>query len=308
LIPRNTIVENSPQSNCDPPNGELEVFITGGNTGYTFEWFDRLLNPLGISGSVASNLVAGEYIVSVFKDGCTKTGSYTLSGPVFPIVDASVVADVVDCANPNSGTVTAVASINGVPQDSLDYTFRWYQWDEVAMDVGSILAPVHGSGPTRTGLPTGEYAVIARDEVTGCETSPPVRVTIQDITVIPTVVISEVEPQTSCDPANPNGVLRADGYLGGVLQDPATLTFEWFEGDNTLAGNLITDVSGINGEIANGIANSGLPYTVRITTAYNCQATLAFNGLTENLEIPLVNAVTFDNSICDPSLAIGRRF
>ena len=34
-----TIVENSPQSQCSPFNGELEVFIDGGNAGFTFEWF-----------------------------------------------------------------------------------------------------------------------------------------------------------------------------------------------------------------------------------------------------------------------------
>ncbi len=306
--PEITIVENSPQSQCDPPNGELEVFITGGNTGYTFEWFDRLLNPLNITGSVASNLVAGEYIVSVFKDGCTKTASYTLAGPIFPIVDASVIQNVVDCANLNSGAITAEASINGIPQDSLDYTFRWYEWDSLAMDVGSILAPSHGTGPTRTGLLPGEYAVVARDENTGCETSPPVRVQVQDLTVIPTIVVTEVEPQTSCDPANPNGVLRADGYVAGVLQDPSALTFEWFDGDNTLPANLITTVSGINGEIAEGIANSGLPYTVRVTTAFNCSSTLAYSDLTENLEIPELSAVTFDNSICDPALALGGVF
>jgi len=306
--PEITIIENSPQNQCDPPNGELEVFITGGNTGYTFEWFDRLLNPLGISGSVASNLVAGEYIVSVFKDGCTKTASYTLSGPIFPVVSATVLQDVVDCINLNSGIITAEAFISGVPQDSTDYTFRWYEWDSVAGDIGTILAPIHGTGPTRNGLLPGEYAVLARDENTGCETSPPVRVIVQDLTQIPTIVVSEVEPQTSCDPANPNGVLRADGYIGGVLQDPSALTFEWFNGDNTLPGNLITTVSGINGEIAEGIANSGLPYTVRVTTINNCSSTLVYDQLTENLEIPQVSAVTFDNSICDPALALDGVF
>jgi hypothetical protein len=47
--PEITIVENSPQSHCVPPNGELEVFITGGNAGFTFEWFDRFFNPIGIT-------------------------------------------------------------------------------------------------------------------------------------------------------------------------------------------------------------------------------------------------------------------
>ncbi|MFZ9982384.1 MAG: hypothetical protein ACO3FI_10165, partial [Cyclobacteriaceae bacterium] len=47
---------NSQQTNCSPPNGQLTVSVAGGNTGYTFAWFDSNLNPLGITGAVASNL------------------------------------------------------------------------------------------------------------------------------------------------------------------------------------------------------------------------------------------------------------
>lgn len=306
--PEITIVENSPQTQCNPPNGELEVFITGGNAGFTFEWFDRFLNPIGITGSVASNLLAGEYVVSVFKDGCTKTGSQTVKPPVVPIVTANVLQHVVDCSNLNSGKLTAEASINGVPQDSANYSFYWYEWDTVASTLGSILAPTHGSGPTRWGLPPGEYAVVAQDDNTECESTPPVRVVIEDQTQIPDIVISEVAPQTSCDPANPNGILKADGYINGILQDPSVLTFEWFEGDNTLPSNLITTVSGVNGEIAEGIADSGLPYTVKITTGNNCFRIKMNTSLSENLEIPVVAGSTIDNSVCDPALAAGGSY
>jgi hypothetical protein len=302
--PEITIVENSPQSHCVPPNGELEVFITGGNAGFTFEWFDRFFNPIGITGSVASNLTAGEYIVSVFKDGCTKTGSYTLNGPIFPVVQTSLINDITDCANLNSGKITAEAMISGIPQDSTNYTFNWYEWDPTANDLGTILPPVHGTGPTRSGLPAGEYAVVVRDDITGCESDPPIRQIIQDLTVFPTITMAELSPQTSCDPANPNGQIMAEGYINGILQNAADLTFEWFEGDNTLPANLITDVSGINGEIANGIAGGGLPYTVRVTTMNNCSSTL-YDTISDASQIPVVTAVPFDNNVCGPTLSLG---
>ncbi len=280
-----------------------KYFITGGNAGFTFEWFDRFFNPLGITGSVASNLVAGEYIVSVFKDGCTKTGSFTLNGPTFPVVQASLINDVTNCANISSGAITAEAVIGGVMQDSSNYTFMWYEWDSVANNIGTILPASHGSGPTRYGLPAGEYAVVVRDDITGCESDPPIRQVIQDLTVFPTVTMAELTPQTSCDPNNPNGEIMAEGYVNGVLQNAADLTFEWFEGDNTLASNLISNVGGVNGEIAFGIAG-GLPYTVRVTTANNCATTL-YDTITDASQVPVVTAIPFDNNICGPSLALG---
>jgi hypothetical protein len=56
-----TIVENSPQSQCSPFNGELEVFIDGGNAGFTFAWFKGAgFTPMGVTSSVISNRENGE--------------------------------------------------------------------------------------------------------------------------------------------------------------------------------------------------------------------------------------------------------
>ena len=124
--PEITIVENSSQTQCSPFNGELEVFVTGGNAGYTFEWLDNLLNPIGVTSATASNLQAGEYIVSATKDGCSSTKSLTIGGPVFPDALAITLQDVVDCSNPNSGSVDAEANVSGVPQPAANYKFSWY--------------------------------------------------------------------------------------------------------------------------------------------------------------------------------------
>ncbi|MEX2234167.1 MAG: VCBS repeat-containing protein, partial [Cyclobacteriaceae bacterium] len=293
----------SHQTVCNPPNGELQAQITGGNTGFTFEWFDIALNPLGISGPTATGLVAGNYLVRVSKDGCTKNSlPQTVDGPVIPDAQASTLQNVVDCLDPNTGSVTATALFNGVAQPPANYLFEWYFYDNATATRGSILPGANGTGETRTLLPVGYYQVVVTDLATQCAAvqAPVTQVTSQ--TVIPTAVITELAPQTSCDPANPNGRLSAAVELLGVPQDPAAYTFEWFVGDNTLPANAHSTVSGTNGSIAEEVGGGGVFYTVRVTTSNNCTDTEKLI-ITENLVVPEVVLTPTDNGICDPALA-----
>jgi hypothetical protein len=293
----------SHQTVCDPPNGALEAQITGGNTGYTFEWFDNTLDSLGINGPVAENLVAGNYIVAVEKDGCIKYSlQQTVDGPVVPDAQASTLSNVVDCLDTGSGSVTATALFNGLPQDPSEYKFEWYYYDNATATRGSILPGMNGTGETRQGLPVGHYQVFVTNLVTQCQAIQSPVTEIIDQRVVPTALITELAPQTSCDPANPNGRLAGEIQVGGVTQDPAAYTIEWFQGDNTLAANLHVSVSGTNGIIAENVSGGGEFYTLKVTTSTNCSDTEKLI-ITESLNIPVVTLATTDNSICDPSLA-----
>ena len=59
-----------------------------------------------------------------------------------------------------------------------------------------------------------------------------------------------------------------DIAIGGVPDSPSNYTVEWFKGDNTLPANQILTTSGINGEIAENIGAGGIPYTVKVTSAF----------------------------------------
>ena len=290
----------SDQTLCSPANGQLEAIIVGGSTGFTFEWFDISLNPLGITGPIANNLTAGNYLVRVFKDGCTKISNpVAVDGPQIPDAQAQVLQHVVDCSNLNSGVIQADALFNGVVQDPSLYQFDWFFYDNTTSTRGSILPPANGTGQTRSGLAVGFYQAEIREIATQCISSqfPIVQVTNQ--TVIPTAVITELAPQTSCDPANANGILFAEASIGGIIQNPADFSFEWFRGDNTLPANLHTTVSGVNGQQADKVTGGGEFYTVKITTANNCFDTEKFI-ISENINIPQVTLSASPNSICDP--------
>ena len=298
-LPAVTVNVLSHQTVCSPPNGALEAIVVGGNTGYNFEWYSNATS-LGITTSTINGLRGDNYTVVVSRNGCTTTANQVVNDlAVDPDVTATA-TPVVNCQTPNSGGVNADAVVAGAVQDPAGYTFRWYFHDNTTSTRGSILPPLYGSGKSRTGLPAGFYEVETINNATQC-TSAPFVIEVQDNTITPDVAITELAPQTSCDPANPNGRLQAIVSIAGVVQDPSNFTFEWFEGQNTLPANTHTDVSGINGNIAEKVKGGGQSYTIKITSALQCIA-ITDMVITEILNIPVVTLTPAPNSICDPAL------
>lgn len=305
------VITATNQTLCNPANGSLTATVqdAGGNTGYTFKWYDQTLQDLGITGSVAANMVAGNYKLIISKAGCSKQiDAPPILPPNKPDAQASVLAHVIDCLNPNSGSVTADAVFNAVVQNPANFTFTWYFYNNATGVRGSVLPAAHGTGQTRTGLPVGFYQVTIRDNVTQCDAnqSPIVEVTSQ--TVPPAAFITRTLDQTSCDPAKPNGSLTASA-TGGTFVSPNDFTFEWFRGDNTLAANKIPiaggpeTLSGVKGQILNSAKGGGIIYTVRVTTPNNCSATEKLT-VNEIVNVPVLTLVELTpNSVCDVTKA-----
>jgi hypothetical protein len=300
VIPAVTVKVLSDQTDCVPPNGSLEAIVQGGNTGYSFEWYSNA-SSLGITTATITNRTGNNYSVVVSRNGCTTSASGIVQDlAVEPDVTATS-TPVQNCANPNSGSVVAEAVIAGVAQNPAGFTFKWYFHNATTHVRGSLLPPLYGTGRSRTGLPVGFYEVETINNSTQCVSTPFV-IEVRDQTVTPVVTITELAPQTSCDPLNPNGRLQANVTINGVVQDPANFTFEWFKGQNTLAVNSHTTVSGVKGSVAEKVLGGGQSYTVKATTALQCFAT-ANGTVTEDIQIPVVTLSSTPNSICDPLLA-----
>jgi len=65
-----TITKISDQTLCSPANGELVVSPDDASTGYTYKWLDLALNPIGVTGADAKNLLAGNYVVQITRGTC----------------------------------------------------------------------------------------------------------------------------------------------------------------------------------------------------------------------------------------------
>ena len=302
IVPAVTVNVLSHQTQCNPPNGSLEAIVAGGNSGYTFEWFNNATS-LGITTSVASGLIGDNYSVRVSKNGCSVTQTAIVEDNAPDPIVLPTATPVVNCQSPNTGSVSATVTVGGVLQPNANYTFEWYFYNNLTSTRGSLLPAINGTGATRTALPAGFYQVVATNTSAQCS-SPPVVVQISNQTVIPVVTITRLATQTSCDPANPNGRLQATVTLAGVPQNPADFTFEWFVGQNTLAANLHSTVSGTNGSIAEKIIGGGQSYTVKATSAFQCFDTDDEVAL-ESLISPVVTLTATPTGVCNVALVSG---
>jgi len=243
--PTAVITEPAPQTSCDPlnPNGSLSVTIDGGAAaaGYTIAW--EVESPAG-SGTygpvpvanggntdVIFDVAAANYRVTITDNatGCSVVSLGTLTENLdlgTPRIDAIAVVNTTDCIGSGSLEVTAISPDPVIA----DHTFTWFQdtnGNGILEASEEIVNPLGAASPLLDNLVAGTYYVIATNINTTCD-SKPVQKTVADKHTDPVVVISEDQPNVSCDPANGTGQLSvtADGST-----DIVQYLFEWFQGD-----------------------------------------------------------------------------
>lgn len=263
------IVLTKPYTNCKNPNGQLRATVNSGadSTNYSFVWYegnDIFTSPqIGVNAT-ASHLKNTTYTVLVTSKitGCQSVNSFAIPDNTTAVILSTSVTNAV-CSSSNSGSASANVSGN-----TSNYTFNWYK--------GSAVKPVPDfTGPTYSNLISGQYTVVATDNVYLCASSPPTTVTVVQTPAI-VVTASKTSDQTSCDQANPNG--SASAMVGGTTTG---YTFTWFSGQNTLPANQVATTSTATG-LQQGI--------------YTVLATDNATGCTDTDE------VTINNAIVTPSL------
>ena len=292
------VTVDSEQISCDTlsPTGQLsgavDVSGTPTTTGYTFNWYkgpnDIIPARQGYTGGpVANRLEAGTYRLVVVEDAsnCTAFIDTLVQDMTVNPPDITVTpTDVTYCSSPN-GIITV--NVVGNPAD---YTYEVYVGNGIIPD--SLL--VTSNSNIIQNLPTGNYTVIAKDNITECATNPSYA-TINDATVLPSAAIIS-QDQISCDPNNPTGQLTANMGLG-VISD---YTYEWFE-DN-LAGAPISP-SSIDGEEISNL-DSG-DYVVRIINNTTLCENVYYTSVSTAIVLPL-EAVSSNPSTFCGSAANGQ--
>lgn len=117
-------------------NGSINATVNGGTSGYTYQWSNMQATP------IASNLVAGTYIVTVTDaNNCTATASATITQPTDIQLSANAVN--VKCFGDSTGSGTANA-VGGVQP----YDFAWSSGQ---------------GGPSAPNLSAGSFTVTVTD-------------------------------------------------------------------------------------------------------------------------------------------------
>ena len=189
-------------------NGEAIATLSGGGGSYSYTW-----SPFGGTDSIASNLTAGTYYVTVTENGgCTRLDSVIITEPADLTVN--VVSTNVSCNAGFDGSATATPAGGVAP-----YVYSW--------------SPTGGANAVAPGLISGLYTVEVTDQ-NGC-------------TVTSTTIVNQPSPLSSIITASLdvscNG--NADGSatvlpIGGT----APLTTVWTPGP--IAG---TNITGLNGGV-----------------------------------------------------------
>ena len=241
---------------------------------YTFEWFEGTDD----SGTLAeaNNPTLGDirydaslqYTVRVTNraTGCTNLDTYLFS---IDTVRVRVLASaggrthcLVEDGSLFATTLTGTANL---------YKYEWYAGGQVTG------VPVFTTREIE-GAPIGEYTVIAVDPNHTFCNSEPSTVRVTDERLLPSVVVSQKNPLTYCDPANPNAVAMAsvDNKVSGF-------TFHWFQGIES--GTPIYTGSEINGLTAT-------TYVVRATDVLTgCENTASILIENNPVDVPEPNVV-----------------
>ena len=233
---------------CGLDNGAINLTVTGGTPGYTFDWDDDSLDGT----EDPTGLAAGTYSVTVTDaNGCTVTTTETVGTTGGPTADA--VATDVNCNGGSDGSIDLTVT------DAADPVT--YSWDngETTEDL--------------TGLTAGTYSVTVTDG-NGCTAT--ASATVNEPTAL---VLTPDVTNVTC-----NGF--SDGVAGvEVSGGTPDYTFAWDTGDDTQtvsglpAGDYtvtVTDANGCTEELTVTISESATELTVDASV----QAEILCNGET----------------------------
>ncbi|MEZ4721442.1 MAG: gliding motility-associated C-terminal domain-containing protein [Flavobacteriales bacterium] len=226
-----SITASTPVSCLGGSDGTASASANGGTGVITYAW------PGGINGQNIGGLSAGTYVVTATDaNGCTDTASVVITQPATGLTVVATTDSNASCNGLNDGGVSALAA-GGTGTVT-------YQWN------GGVQF-----GPTWSGLPAGDYIVIASD-LSGCTATDTATVTE------PTVVLGAIDSTT-----NPScfGLTDGEATVHGTGGTPG-YTYTWASGGTgTTETNLgdgihcvtIADANGCEGILCVTITEPG---------------------------------------------------
>lgn len=258
------------------PTGSISLSTSGGTSPYIYQWNN------GSSGSSINNLAAGTYTVTATDaNGCTSTGSYTVTQPAAAL-SVNAISNAVSCFGNSTGAINTTVTGGTSP-----YTYTWSN--------GS-------SSATATGISAGVYTLTVTDNQ-GCTA---------------TVTQAVTQPSAGLTVNSSSDNINCYGFnSGSALATPAGGTapysYNWSNGAATQGVNnlspgsysvVVTDANGCTGAASYTITEPASSLQVSAThTDINCTGnsvgsiTLTVNGGTGPYNYNWSNGSTQQNLI-----------
>ncbi len=229
--------------------GSILVTATGSsNTPYVFTWTGVANKTDNVATSLARDLVAGAYPLSIRdQDGCRIDSSFTVTQPTGIIID-SVELKNESCLVGNDGSITIAAS--GGNTSTSGYTYRWSH-------------SVQATQPSIANLVAGTYTVTVTDGANCFKTR--------------TFSVSvPLKPTLATTTQNATCFEKGDGVAKVIVTPPSGVTvtdYKWSNGGvidsitNLTAGTYRVTVTLSNGCLKDTFATVGAPARIKIDTA-----------------------------------------
>ncbi len=220
------------------PNGFVSVAVTGGNTDYTFEWYNgAIVDPgqliAGENDEFIDELTGGQqYTVMATSTitGCsTPAKTVTVNNaPVYPNVVVVEVQPQHSC-DVGDGILRAYVD-EPDPSDCVecneadDYSFQWFLGNDTSTPLIEATDPGNNSNPTYVdssrveGLTGGdEYTVQVTNNLTGCTNEATITLTYDPQPPVIDAANSKVTANTLCGPVGNGSVVAAVNFVGETI-------------------------------------------------------------------------------------------
>ena len=252
---------NQVDIDCNNSLGTATVTVSGGTSGYNFQWSN------GASGQTASNLPAGQNTVTVTDaNGCQTTRTVLITtNDTPPIVEAG--------DNQSINCFTNSIILNGTAPNCSNCTFTW------STDIGNIVSGINTLNPTVDA--GGVYTLTVIDNSNGCTNSD-----------MMTVSADFIQPNVMIEESGALNCTTSEIQLSALLSNCANCTFNWSTTDGQITG-------ATNAEIVT-VSSAGT-YTVSATNPNNGCVSTAQSNISEDTNVPTITINTPDVLNCNTS-------
>jgi hypothetical protein len=312
----------TPSSNtaCDATfEGAIQVQVVDPGSvaavNYTYTWTSAvtpIIPPPTSNGDGNLNddnfggLQDGTYTIQVVNNttNCSATAQTVIAQTAVPIIVAS--ADKIDqlICNPDGSITVRDILVGGVVDPvHANFEFTWF-----VNDLATIISPATAGNDLLNivdygTIGAGTYFVKAKrlngvQPGSGCE-SAPLRVDLEDLSQDPRVVFNPANPNSSCDPARPNGLILATASEQDATTD--NYTFAWTLNGGALNPSTIQADASPTSQLTNASEGN---YELQLNnTLTGCSFTTSLTlTLDQSLSLPNIVTITPTNPVnCFPT-------